>query len=91
MTLHSSYFYISRAKYKRSYFTRHPFTVTIKGNTPDTFTLEGMTSTTKTVEVGFYRVHVKQQSGYLLYATENDYEGYVTTKNGLIISFTDNL
>ena len=71
--------------------SKHPFSITIKGNTPMTFTLEGKTSVTKKVEVGYYTIHVKQQSGYLLYATENDYEGYVTKNNNYIVSFTDNL
>lgn len=69
--------------------SKYPFSITIKGNTPSTFSIQGQTSITKTVEVGFYNIHVKQQSGYIFYATESDYEGYVTKGQNLIVSFTD--
>lgn len=68
-----------------------PYTITIKGNTPSSFTLNGQSVITKTVEVGYYNVHVKQQSGYLLYPTEHDYDGYVEENQTCVISFTTTL
>lgn len=68
-----------------------PYTVSIKGNTSMSFSLNGGTSTTKTVEIGYYNVHVKQQSGYLIYPTEHDYEFYVNENKTQIISFTTTL
>jgi len=68
-----------------------PYTVTIKGNTSSSFTLNGQQSITKTVEVGFYHVHVKQQSGYIFYPTEHDYEFYVKENQTSIVSFTTTL
>lgn len=67
--------------------TSDPYIVTIKGNTSYNFTLESRKSITKTVEIGYYNVHVKQQSGYLFYATEKDYEFYVTANKTNIVSF----
>ena len=68
-----------------------PYAITIKGNTPLAFTLNGQQSITKKVEVGYYNVHVQQQSGYLLYPTEHDFEGYVKENKTSIISFTTTL
>ncbi len=55
------------------------------------FTLNGKQSVTKTVEEGYYNVHVKQQSGYLLYPTEKDYEFYVKENKTSIVSFNTTL
>ena len=68
-----------------------PYTISIKGNTSMTFSLNGRTSITKTVETGYYNVHIKQQSGYLLYPTEQDYEFYVNENKTQIVSFTTTL
>lgn len=64
-----------------------PYIVTIKGNTSLSFTLEARKSITKSVEVGYYDVHVKQKSGYLFYPTEKDYEFYVQDNQNHVISF----
>ena len=68
-----------------------PYTISIKGNTSMSFTLNGKQSVTKTVEVGYYNVHVRQQSGYLLYPTEKDYEFYVKENKTSIVSFDTTL
>lgn len=69
--------------------SKYPFTVTIKGNTSTSFVLDGQKYINQKVEVGYYRVHVKQNSGYWLYPTEADYEGYVTSSEMLVVSFSD--
>lgn len=38
---------------------------------------------------GSYSIRVKQVSGYLIYPTEQTYEGTVTDKGTLVISFPD--
>lgn len=68
-----------------------PYTISIRGNTSLTFTLNGNQSITKQVETGYYNVHVKQQSGYILYPTEKDYEFYVRENQTSIVSFTTTL
>ena len=67
--------------------TSDPYYVTFKGNTATSFTIQGKYSTTKAVTPGYYNIHVKQQSGYLLYPTEKDYEGYVYEGRTMIVSF----
>ena len=67
--------------------TSDPYHISIKGNTPLSFSINGKTSITKTVTPGYYGVHIKQQSGYYLYPTEKDYEVYVKNGNTYLISF----
>ena len=68
-----------------------PYSINIKGNTHLTFTLNGEQSITKKVETGYYNVHIKQISGYILYPTEKDYEFYVNEDKTSLISFTTTL
>ena len=64
-----------------------PYTVTVKGNTSSSFMLYGNKYQTISVEVGYYNVHVKQFSGYILYPTEKDYELRVYANKQEVISF----
>ena len=67
--------------------TNDPYMISFKGNTPLSFSINGKHSITKSVSPGYYTIHVEQQTGYYLYPTEKDYEGYVTAGNTLIVSF----
>ena len=67
--------------------TSDPYYVNINGNTPLSFTLEGHHYVTKTVETGYYNVHIKQKNGYLIYPTEKDYSFYVNANENKLVSF----
>jgi hypothetical protein len=68
--------------------TDDPYKVVISGNTPKTFTLNGGYNITATVSYGYYSVKVTQLSGYVFYATEKEYSGYVNSSNPKwVISF----
>ncbi len=67
--------------------TNDPYYVTINGNTSLSFTQQGNTSVKKEVEVGYYNIKVKQQSGYLFYPTEKEWSGNVKAGQSQIISY----
>ena len=52
-----------------------------------TFTLAANSYIVKSVEVGYYTVHVKQKSGYLFYPTEKEGEFYVKQNETVMVSF----
>ena len=64
-----------------------PYLVKVRGNTSFEYSQKGNSSKTYKVEVGYYNVHVEQQSGYLLYPTEKDYEFYVKESKNTIVSY----
>ena len=67
--------------------TNDPYSVTISGNTPSSFTQKGNTSVEKEVEAGYYDITVKQQSGYILYPTTKSWSGYVNAGKTRIVSY----
>ena len=66
--------------------SNNPYSVDINSG-DDTFIMDGKSSREITKEAGFYKVDVKQLSGYILYPTEKSYTGTLKKSDKLIFSF----
>ena len=64
-----------------------PYKVVVKGNTSLQFVQSANTNVYKVVEVGYYNVKVTQQSGYILYPTEKEYNFYVKENQSSVVSY----